>query len=46
MKRLIYIFLILVSCNSKNNNSEKLPTNIEGKVVAIKDGDTLHIPVI
>lgn len=43
MKKLIYFFLILVSCNSKNSDSEKLPTNFEGKVVAIKDGDTYKI---
>ena len=43
MKKLIYLFLILASCNSKNSNSETLPTNFEGKVVAIKDGDTYKI---
>ena len=43
MKKLIYLFLILVSCNPKNGDSEKLPTNFEGKVVAIKDGDTYKI---
>ncbi len=43
MKKLIYLFLILVSCNSKNSDNDKLPQNFEGKVVAIKDGDTFKI---
>lgn len=42
MKTLIYIFIILVSCTSKNNK-EILPLNFEGKVVGIKDGDTFKI---
>lgn len=43
MKNLIFLFLCLVSCNAKNNDSEKLPTSFEGRVVAIKDGDTYNI---
>ena len=35
--------MILASCNSKNSNSETLPANFEGKVVAIKDDDTYKI---
>ena len=43
MKTLIFIFLLLISCTSKNSNKEILPLNFVGKVVGIKDGDTFKI---
>jgi endonuclease YncB( thermonuclease family) len=35
----ILLFLLLVSCN----NSTKIPDNFGGKVVGVKDGDTIEV---
>ncbi|MEX0635134.1 MAG: thermonuclease family protein [Ferruginibacter sp.] len=44
MKKILLIFLLyLVSCSAKNNNDENFSEIFEGKVVAIKDGDTFKI---
>ena len=43
MKRLIFLFLTIASCNSKSNETDSKQSNFEGKVVAIKDGDTYKI---
>lgn len=43
MNKLIYLFLILINCNSQDSNNEKLPSNFEGRIIAIKDGDTQKV---
>ena len=44
MLKLIFIsFLLFFSCNPKSEKANSLPKNFEGKVVAIKDGDTFKV---
>lgn len=38
----LYLSLLILSCNSSTND-KNLPKNFEGKVVAIKDGDTYNV---
>lgn len=44
MFKLFFIsFLFFLACNPKTETSNSLPKNFEGKVVAIKDGDTFKV---
>jgi endonuclease YncB( thermonuclease family) len=40
-KLLIIVFLLLFSCNTKDN--QNIPAEFKAKVIAIKDGDTIEV---